>query len=60
MRGEAPPLDLPHRPLLPPLRAILAACFRAEPQERPSAAALYRELCNARAAVLRHAVRSQA
>ena len=58
VKGQPPPLDVPHRPLPTALRSILEACFRSAPLERPSAAVLFRQLCNARHEILQQAVRS--
>lgn len=57
MQRKPPPTDVPHRPLPPPLREVLDSCFAADPADRPSAAALSRQLCNVRDAVLKEAVR---
>jgi eukaryotic-like serine/threonine-protein kinase len=57
--GLAPALDVSARPLPPALRNVLAQCFRVAQAERPSAAALYRQLCNIKAEVLREGVRAR-
>ena len=47
----------PPRPLPPVLRTALDWCFRIEPSERPSAAVLFKHLCDIKGQILRQGVR---
>ena len=48
VQGRPPPLDGLARPLPPPLRDVLDACFQVQPADRPAANALHHKLKDTR------------